>query len=258
MDLEHFQTTTKLTFLAANMNNISIMNFLSSIQQGWTKAVILLLILLSSNLFAQKQVLDNKLDLYFTVGRLNTSGPTTLTSGNVQSPSLFSNFAKARASQISAFYQLLPFSSLGVMAQKSKFSDWRAPGELSTYQYSSAKSWSVMPAVQFNTPFTDTGLFNRLELFVRVFGSISSMSTHFPKPSFGIDGDRAEITSRVTSLGYGVSPGLSVCVAGDLGFWMAYQLTHQSLNSKLYLDTALANRQLSCGLTLKLLTKKNF
>jgi hypothetical protein len=177
-------------------------------------------------------------------------------------PSLFRNYHSSSGFSFKTMSNNKKNLSFGMQYGIRTGTDWKW-GRYSDYVNSVSQIHSFSPLMRFHNRFKDTGLFNRIQLFIEGGPSIGLVRLNLNEPLFeivhtGNDHLQPFYESTVFA-GLNLAAGIEFTLTQVIGCFINYEIDVNRLSSsKFYSDQSFMHSQLNAGLILKLKKDKYF
>jgi hypothetical protein len=213
------------------------------------------------SLKCEGQLIDNKITICGEYVTGSFAGKEIINDRNFIYPSLFGNLKNINGNSFKILYKISPFLSLGgnIMILHASMGDFSGPRE---YWGSKINFQSFAPGVHSHTRFSNTGFFNRGNLFIDIAPVIGISKLVLQNPLFDIQSNGISVASPLTSRDfyYGAltNLGLEFAISHSFGIIMDYSLQYYRANSRLFADDHFLISQTSFGIFLRLKKDKHF
>lgn len=225
------------------------------------KNVVLITFLFLLSFFCQAQLIDNKINIYFGYNQGGFHGKETIKEGSFISPSLYSNYSDLMELSFKAYVKRNKFYSLGLGFNSLNASGWKMASS-QIYNNSKIKQYSLSPTIQIHNKFAETGIFNRIRIFLEIAPNVGLSELTLANPLFDIQGQNGIVSQPMNSrnIFYGIKSnvGFELSITRAFGIYLSYSIQQNWVKSKLYNDNKFLCSNIGIGLVIRLEKDKRF
>lgn len=225
------------------------------------KKILLIAIILFLSFYSEAQFIDNKLDI--SVGYIHSSffEDNLISENGFITPSIYSNMNDNLGFSIKASYKIKPNLSIGIGISDITLTNW-SNSEYDNYNESTLVNYLIQPSIQLHNKFVESGIFNRIRIFVEACPIVGITKLELANPIFDIQSSTGEQTGPMSSSDfiYGIKGGIGIeySINQEFGIFCNYGISQNWVNSKLYNDNSVLSSTLELGLVLKFYKNKRF
>jgi hypothetical protein len=207
------------------------------------------------------QIIDNKINVYIGYGLADIHGNKILHEDDFISPSLFANYIQSNDMSFKILVKQNQFLSLGFCYNTYNAFNWKNQQYID-YNESTLKQYSFSPIIQFHNKMKESGLQNRIKLYMEVAPIIGMSDLQLTYSLFDIQSNKGDVSLPLNSndpfYGVKVSVGTEVSINHYLGVFISCTGQKCWISSNLYNDKHFSNMQIEGGLFLRLLKDKRY
>lgn len=222
---------------------------------------LLIVSLLSNNIEAQ--VFANKLNIYLSGGLNKTIGNTEINDNNFITPALLNNYKTGTNYNLKGTYKLYPFFSVGMQLKQTNFTEWENSKDSTLYKNSNSKITTFAPVIKVQTPYKESGFFNRFALYAELKPTLGNIKLELDKPINSIinsSGNEIEPILSSTDFIYGVgaSVGVEMNISNRIGLFSDFSIDFHKVDAELFNEKKFLYTSINLGVIIKLFTEKSF
>jgi hypothetical protein len=219
------------------------------------------LILSSGSSICEAQFISNKINFYAGYGTGGFQGDKSINENNFIYPSLYANYNKLDVILLKAHYNYKKHFSFGITYSHMQASDWEYPDSI-YYQGSEVAIQSLSADIQIHTKLAETGIWNRVSLFLELSPTTGISKLSLTSPLFDIKDENGQIPqpggSRDKLFGIRFKLGSVVYFNQMLGCFLNYSYGYYTVSSKLYSDDFFTSHILEAGIAVKLMKNQRY
>lgn len=219
------------------------------------------LILFSRTSICEAQFISNKINIYAGYGKGGFHGDKSVNENNFIYPSLYANYDKLDGISLKVLYNYKKHFSFGLTYSQMHASNWEYPDSM-YYQGSEVKLQSLSADIQMHTKLAETGILNRVRLFLEISPTTGISSLSLTSPLFDIQEGNSPVDqpdgSRDKYFGVSGKLGAEVFFNQMIGVFIDYSYGYYSVSSKLYSDDQFANQIIEAGIVIKLMKNQRY
>ncbi len=227
------------------------------------KISILLFLASGATGLLQGQVIDNKVNIYTSLGIVENFGEETIAENGFVMPSLYNNYKSNNFVLLRGTYKYRKFLSVGIELKKIQYDKWDDGNETLLFEKASSNLFSVAPVIKFHNGFAPQSMFNRFTLSASIAPSVNFVNVRLDTDAF-IDvhsistEPESTIKSQIVSLGTSIYIGAEYAITQDIGIFFEVGGHCIGVEGKLYNDKTLCAVSGSAGLVFKLFKNKRY
>lgn len=211
---------------------------------------------------AHSQVVSNKLDLFIGLQGSQMLGEEMIQEDGFITPALFPNMGSAKGFAIKGVFNLDNLFSLGAGLRQNHFENWSLAG-YDVYNTALVRTASLSVILGLQSPFKETGLFNRLRFSLQLAPVIGAWKFSTDVTPYMIYTDQNTVSDEAkesTGVLWGgdLSGGIDFMLSNDVGLYARLGYLQSRVSSKLYHDEKLSCLYYEGGLFFRLFKNKLF
>ena len=219
------------------------------------------LVLLSGSSLCEAQLISNKLKIYAGYGAGGFQGDKSTIENNFIYPSLYANYTKLDGISLKVLYNFKTHFSFGITYSNMHASTWEYP-DSNYYHGSEVIMHSLSADIQMHTKLAETGIWNRVRLFLEISPTAGISKLSLTNPLFDIQAGNNPVAqpdgSSDNYFGFRGNLGAEVFFNQMLGGFIDYSYGYYSVSSNLYNDNHFASHILEAGIVVKLLKNQRY
>jgi hypothetical protein len=212
-------------------------------------------------LYSNSQIIDNKIDLCIGYGIGKFGGDVMVMDNGFIAPSLYSNYDNLYWISFKGIFLKKQHFSFGAVMNYSSASEWNT--DLYTdYINSGIFQYSLSPLVQIHSKPVETGLFNRVSLFLEIAPTLGLSKLSLANPLFDIKDENSLVVQPMerSDFFYGMkgATGIKVSLNQDIGAFIEFSYGYYLVSSKLYSDNHYSDYGAEAGIIFRLKKNKRY
>lgn len=219
------------------------------------------LILFSVSSFCDAQFISNRINFYAGYGAGGFQGDKSVKENNFIYPSLYANYNKLDGMSLKVLYNYKRHFSFGITYSHLQASNWEYPDSM-YYQGSEVIIQSMSADIQMHTKLAETGIWNRVRLFLEISPTAGISKLSLTSPLFDIQEGNSPVAqpdgNNDKYFGIRGNLGSEVFFNQMIGVFIDYSYGFYSVSSKLYSDNLFASQILEAGIVVKLIKNQRY
>lgn len=225
------------------------------------RKIALVTIFLFMSCFSYAQFIGNKINLYVGFNSGSFLGKGMTEENSFISPSLYSNYNSLKGLSFKGLIKKHQVYSLGLAFDFLRASNWKHTNYVD-YLNSSVRLYSFSPTFQLHNKFLETGISNRLKVFLEVAPTVGLSKLALNRQLFDISRNKIPVSHPMGSneffFGVKGGAGLEAIVNKVIGVQVSYSLQHNRISSTLFHEKGFTTSGFNCGFFVRLKKNKRF
>lgn len=220
--------------------------------------IIFILCLLSLNLSGQ--LLEDRTEFFIGYQQGIFTGNKTFDNQGIIATAFYANLLSNQGAIIKTTTKFLPVLSGGIKISWQKSSDWQSDNS-ALYSGSFTNSYYFQPVCQIHTPYSSSGIFNKLKLYAEFSPCLGISDLRVMNNIFIINGsDYYNKLFQINRLTYGIEAGTGVEYKfnNNLGVWLQFSNQTGFINSPFFIDNQYHIMNFQTGISISLSKVKRF